>query len=108
MILVSFFFIFDIILLVIEMIGFLKGRIEHITIENIYLDVSGVGYEIFVPNPEKYHLYYEVMVHNYLAIRENDVNLYGFFTKDEKELFILVVLELQNSICRGLEGPFSF
>lgn len=73
------------------MIGFLKGRVEHITIENIYLDVSGVGYELFVPNPEKYHLYDEVMVHTYLAIRENDVTLYGFFTKDEKELFLKLI-----------------
>ena len=73
------------------MIGFLKGRVEHITLENIYLDVGGVGYELFVPNPEKYHLYDEVMVHTYLAIRENDVTLYGFFTKDEKELFLKLI-----------------
>ena len=45
------------------MIGFLRGRVEHITIENIYLDVCGVGYELCVPNPEKYKLYEEVMVH---------------------------------------------
>lgn len=73
------------------MIGFLRGKIEHVTIENIYLDVCGVGYEIFVPNPERYHLYEEVMVHTYLAIRENDVTLYGFFTKDEKELFMKLI-----------------
>lgn len=73
------------------MIGFLRGKIEHVTIENIYLDVGGVGYEIFVANPEKYHLYDEVMVHTYLAIRENDVTLYGFFTKDEKELFLKLI-----------------
>lgn len=73
------------------MIGFLKGRVEHITIENIYLDVSGVGYELFVPNPSKYHLYDEVMVHTYMAIRENDLTLYGFFTKDEKDLFLKLI-----------------
>ena len=73
------------------MIGFLRGKIEHVTIENIYLDVCGVGYEIFVPNPERYHLYEEVMVHTYLAIRENDVTLYGFITKDEKELFMKLI-----------------
>ena len=73
------------------MIGFLRGRVEHITIDNIYLDVCGVGYELFVPNPEKYHLYEEVMVHTYLAIRENDGTLSGFFTKDEKELFMKLI-----------------
>ena len=73
------------------MIGFLKGKVEHISIENIYLDVCGVGYELFVSNPEKYHLYDEVMVHTYLAIRENDITLYGFFTKNEKELFLKLI-----------------
>ena len=73
------------------MIGFLRGRVEHISIENIYLDVCGVGYVLCVPNPEKYKLYEEVMVHTYLAIRENDVTLYGFFTKDEKELFLKLI-----------------
>ena len=73
------------------MIGFLRGRIEHITIENIYLDVCGVGYELCVPNPEKYKLYEEVMVHTYMAIRENDITLYGFFTKDEKDLFLKLI-----------------
>ena len=73
------------------MIGFLKGRVEHITIENIYLDVSGVGYELFVPNPSRYHLYDDVMVHTYMAIRENDITLYGFFTKDEKDLFLKLI-----------------
>lgn len=73
------------------MIGFLKGRVEHIAVENIYLDVGGVGYELFVPNPEKYHLYDEVMVHTYMALRENDITLYGFFTKNEKELFLKLI-----------------
>ena len=73
------------------MIGFLKGRVEHITIENIYLDVCGVGYELFVPNPSRYKLYDEVMVHTYMAIRENDITLYGFFTKDEKDLFLKLI-----------------
>ena len=73
------------------MIGFLRGRVEHITTDNIYLDVCGVGYELFVANPEKYHLYDEVMVHTYMAIRENDITLYGFFTKDEKDLFLKLI-----------------
>ena len=73
------------------MIGFLRGRIEHITLENIYLDVCGVGYEICISNPEKYKLYEEVMVHTYMAIRENDITLYGFFTKEEKDLFLKLI-----------------
>lgn len=73
------------------MIGFLKGKVEVITIENIGLDVNGVGYEIYVANPEKYKLYEEVMVYTYLAIRENDVTLFGFASRDEKELFLKLI-----------------
>ena len=38
------------------------------------------------------------MVHTYLAIRENDVTLYGFFTKDEKELITCLRTQEEKTI----------
>lgn len=73
------------------MIGFLKGKIEIITLDSICVDVNGVGYEVYVANPEKFKLYDDVTIYTYLALRENDITLYGFFNKDEKELFLKLI-----------------
>ena len=73
------------------MIGMLKGRIEAITQDNVVIDVNGVGYELVVANPEKFSLFQDTLVYTYLKISENDVALYGFLFKEEKELFLKLI-----------------
>lgn len=73
------------------MIGFLKGRIEMITQDSISIDVNGVGYELLVANPEKFTLYQDTLVYTYLKLAENDISLYGFLFKEEKELFLKLI-----------------
>lgn len=70
------------------MIGFLKGKVESINQDGIILDVNGVGYEILVSNPEKYSLYQDMLIYTYLKLSENEITLYGFSLKEEKELFL--------------------
>ena len=73
------------------MIGMLKGRIEIITQDNVVIDVNGVGYELVVANPEKFSLFQDTLVYTYLKISENDIALYGFLFKEEKELFLKLI-----------------
>lgn len=73
------------------MIGFLRGKVESITQESVVLDVNGVGYEILVANPEKFSLYQDTLVYTYLKLAENDISLYGFLFKEEKELFLKLI-----------------
>ena len=73
------------------MIGFLKGRIESISQDGVMIDVNGVGYDILVANPEKFSLYQDTLIHTYLKIAENDIALYGFRLKEEKELFLKLI-----------------
>ncbi len=73
------------------MIGFLRGRIESITSESVCIDVDGVGYDVMVSNPSKFSLYQETLVYTYLKISENDISLYGFLFKEEKELFLKLI-----------------
>ena len=73
------------------MIGFLKGRIEIIKQDSIMIDVNGVGYELLVANPEKFTLYQDTLVYTYLKLAENDISLYGFLFKEEKELFLKLI-----------------
>jgi len=76
------------------MIGFLRGRVAGYSENTMTLDVSGVGFEINVGartaslannSPD------EVTIYTYMAVREDDISLYGFLSKDEINLFRLLL-----------------
>lgn len=76
------------------MISFLKGSIEEKSEKSIFLDVRGVGYEVYMPSGSASMLPAvgeEVKLHTYLQISENAVGLYGFLTKDELNVFKLLI-----------------
>lgn len=76
------------------MIAFLKGSVEEINEKSIVLDVNGVGYEVYVPSGNDFNRLNvgEMMkVYTYLQISENAVGLYGFFSKDELEMFKMLI-----------------
>ena len=76
------------------MISFLKGLIEEKNEKSIFLDVHGVGYEIYMPTGSASMLPSvgeEVKIHTYLQISENGIGLYGFLTRDELNVFKLLI-----------------
>ncbi|MBR5583177.1 MAG: Holliday junction branch migration protein RuvA [Lachnospiraceae bacterium] len=76
------------------MISFLKGCIEEKSEKSIFLDVQGVGYEVYMPTGSASMLPAvgeEVKIHTYLQISENGIGLYGFLTKDELNVFKLLI-----------------
>ena len=76
------------------MISFLKGLIEEKSEKSIFLDVRGVGYEIYMPTGSASMLPAvgeEVKIHTYLQISENGIGLYGFLTRDELNVFKLLI-----------------
>ena len=76
------------------MISFLKGYIEEKSEKSIFLDVNGVGYEVYMPAGSASQLPSvgeEVKIHTYLQISENGIGLYGFLTKDELNVFKLLI-----------------
>lgn len=76
------------------MISFLKGLIEEKSEKSIFLDVQGVGYEVYMPTGSTSMLPgvgEEVKIHTYLQISENGIGLYGFLTKDELNVFKLLI-----------------
>lgn len=73
------------------MISFLVGIIEEKLEGSVCLDVNGMGYSLFVSNNTLASLPEEgetVKVYTYMAVREDDVSLFGFSTKEEKQLFL--------------------
>ncbi len=76
------------------MIAFLKGKLIDVLPNKLILDVRDVGYEILIPFStfEKLPLPgQEIALHTYLQVREDAHVLYGFFTRPEKDLFLLLV-----------------
>ena len=75
------------------MIGFLEGKLRAKSPECVILDVHGVGYHVQVPLSTFYDLPepgqpLELNIHTH--VREDAIQLYGFRTLAEKEMFLLL------------------
>ena len=75
------------------MIGYVRGIVTHLFKESCYVDVHGVGYRVYVPITTRQQLIegQEATLFTYLNVREDAMQLYGFWTEDEYELFILLI-----------------
>ena len=73
------------------MYSYLEGKIEYQESSYIVIDVNGVGYNVFVPNPYSYNIGEHTRVFVYNHIREDEYSLYGFKTLEEKELFLKLI-----------------
>lgn len=74
------------------MIRHIRGTVTDITDGQVVVDVAGVGYLLFV-NAAGSHftLETEVKLFTYMAVRETALDLYGFQTRDELELFTILL-----------------
>jgi Holliday junction DNA helicase RuvA len=73
------------------MIAHLRGSLQSKSPRHLILDVNGVGYEVTVPLTTFYELPdlgSTVSFHIHTHVRENALQLYGFRTPQEKELFV--------------------
>ena len=87
----NIFFIFVIINMVINMYEYIKGIVTEISSNYICLDNNGIGYQIYSSNPYSYKLDTEYKVYIYQNVKEDEISLYGFKEKEEKELFLKLI-----------------
>lgn len=75
------------------MIGFLKGKATYITSDYCLLDVHDVGYRVFISNQTRAHISSsaEVMLYIHTNVREDAILLYGFFSREEYDLFLHLI-----------------
>lgn len=73
------------------MYGYIKGIVTKITPKNVIIENNGIGYLIIVPNPYSYKLDTEYKIFTHQYVREDILDLYGFLTEDEKELFLKLI-----------------
>ena len=73
------------------MYAYIKGKISEVNPTNIVVDNNGIGYEAVVANPYEYHLNEERTVFISQQVREDSNVLYGFSTKEQKKVFLLLL-----------------
>lgn len=73
------------------MYSYVKGVVTIIEPSYIVVEAYGIGYMIYVSNPYSYKQNEEVLVYLYQQVREDENTLYGFKTKDEKDLFLKLI-----------------
>jgi len=76
------------------MIAHLKGELSAIYEDRIIIEVSGIGYNVLMPYSSIELLPgigNTVKVYTYLSVREDAMWLYGFSTKDDLDLFKLLI-----------------
>jgi len=76
------------------MIAFLAGKLLEKEANSVIVDVGGVGYEVTIPLSSFYELGEagsEVALRIYTYVREDTLQLYGFKTLRERELFLHLI-----------------
>ena len=77
------------------MFSYIKGKLAEKAEGYAVVDVNGVGFKIFTSQnslaDSKCTAGQDVTFHTYLYIKEGIMDLYGFTTKQELELFLLLI-----------------
>ena len=76
------------------MIALLSGKIAYKGISHIVVDTQGVGYRVFIPLTTFYELPdagQPITLHIHTSVKEDAINLFGFYTLQERELFQLMI-----------------
>lgn len=75
------------------MIFFLKGIVQELTPTYVVIEVNGVGYYVGISlqTSQRLSLGKEVFLFTQQIIREDAHLLFGFYTKEEKEMFNLLI-----------------
>ena len=75
------------------MYDYIKGKIEEINPAEMTLECGGIGYKIYISLQtfEALEGKTEAKIYIYHYIREDEESFYGFATKDEREIFKLLI-----------------
>lgn len=75
------------------MYDYIKGTVSEINPAEIVLDNNGIGYKILISLQayEKLEGLTEAKLFTYHLVREDEETLYGFFDKEERRIFTLLI-----------------
>jgi Holliday junction DNA helicase RuvA len=76
------------------MIALISGKIVYKGISHVIVDVQGVGYRVFIPLTTFYELPETgepITLHIHTNVKQDAINLFGFYTIRERDLFQLMI-----------------
>nr|WP_291234266.1 Holliday junction branch migration protein RuvA [Frisingicoccus sp.] len=76
------------------MIGFVRGNLVEKGNDHVIVDNQGIGYLIYTPESvlnELPPIGNIVKIHTFMYVREDQLALYGFLTRDDLEIFKMLI-----------------
>lgn len=73
------------------MFDVIEGKVIDIEVNYVCISTSGIGFKVFVPNPYSFRLDEEVKVYLHNQIKEDEYSLYGFKSKEERNIFLKLI-----------------
>lgn len=96
------------------MIALISGKIVYKGISHVVIDAHGVGYRIFIPLTTFYELPeagQTITLHVHTHVKQDAINLFGFYTVQERDLFQLMLSvsgigpKMSMNILSGISVP---
>lgn len=75
------------------MISYIKGDVKAINEEGFIIETNNIGYFInsTLTSLSNIQINNEYKIYTSMLVREDDISLYGFYSKDELEMFLLLI-----------------
>lgn len=76
------------------MLAYIRGTLEEMSEDSVILDHQGMGYQIYMSAldiSELPGIGRSVLIYIHMNVREDGISLYGFQTKQAKEIFRLLI-----------------
>ena len=93
------------------MFEYMKGSAAEILLDKIILEVNGIGYRInsSLNSTAEVTKGQNLMVYTYLAVKEDEVSLYGFVTREELMFFkqLLSVSKIGPKVATAILSTYS-
>lgn len=73
------------------MYRYIKGEITQISGTDITIECYDIGYMVRVPNPYQFTIGSIITLHLYQHVREESIELFGFATPEERNIFLRLI-----------------
>ncbi|MBO6119952.1 MAG: Holliday junction branch migration protein RuvA [Lachnospiraceae bacterium] len=73
------------------MINFISGKLNEVLNDMIVVETNGVGFGIYFPRSNFVNLPAideDIKVFTYMHVKEDEMSLYGFLTREDREMFL--------------------
>ena len=73
------------------MVNFVSGKLREILADKIVVEANGIGFGIYFPASNFVNLPEldsDIKVFTYMHVKEDEMSLYGFLTREDREMFL--------------------